>query len=74
MKIVTTACPRNCYSTCTFRVSVRENRIGLIEPDPDNLATAEGVCLKSLSYAGLKTNTPQIHINCELRKDIYKQA
>ncbi len=74
MKIITTACPRNCYSTCTFRVSVREGRIGLIEPHPDNLATGEGICLKGLSYVGLKTNTPQIHINCELRKDIYKQA
>ena len=51
MKIITTACPRNCYSTCTFRVSVRDGKIGLIEPHPDNLATSEGVCLKGLSYA-----------------------
>ena len=51
MKIITTACPRNCYSTCTFRVSVRNGKIGLIEPHPDNLATAEGICLKGLSYA-----------------------
>lgn len=50
MKIITTACPRNCYSTCTFRVSVRNGKIGLIEPHPDNLATGEGVCLKGLSY------------------------
>jgi len=51
MKIVTTTCPRNCYSTCTFKVSVRNDKIGLIEPHPDNLATGEGVCLKGLSYA-----------------------
>jgi anaerobic selenocysteine-containing dehydrogenase len=51
MKIITTACPRNCYSTCTFRVSVRNGKIGLIEPHPDNLATAEGICLKGLIYA-----------------------
>lgn len=46
-----TACPRNCYSTCTFRVSIKNGRIGLIEPHPDNLATGEGICLKGLSYA-----------------------
>jgi anaerobic selenocysteine-containing dehydrogenase len=51
MKIITTACPRNCYSTCTFRVSVRNGKIGLIEPHPENLATGEGICLKGLSYA-----------------------
>jgi len=51
MKYITTACPRNCYSTCTFRVSIREGRIGLIEPHPENKATGEGVCLKGLSYA-----------------------
>jgi len=51
MKIITTACPRNCYSTCTFKVSVRNDKIGLIEPHPDNHATSEGVCLKGLSYA-----------------------
>ncbi len=51
MPLITTACPRNCYSTCTFRVSVRNGKIGLIEPHPDNLATGDGVCLKGLSYA-----------------------
>jgi anaerobic selenocysteine-containing dehydrogenase len=51
MKIITTACPRNCYSTCTFQVSLRNGKIGLIEPHPDNLATGEGICLKGLSYA-----------------------
>ncbi len=46
-----TACPRNCYSTCGFNVSVRNGRIALIEPHPDNKATEKGVCLKGLSYA-----------------------
>lgn len=51
MSIITSACPRNCYSTCSLRVAVKNGRIGLIEPHPDNLAAGEGVCLKGLSYA-----------------------
>mgnify|MGYP000982336710 FL=1 len=50
MAIYTTACPRNCYSTCSLRVEVVEGRIRRIEPHADNRATADGVCLKGLSY------------------------
>ncbi len=50
MAIKVSACPRDCYSTCSFLVSVNNGRIGLIEPHPDNRATSEGVCLKGLSY------------------------
>ncbi|HSG82876.1 MAG TPA: molybdopterin-dependent oxidoreductase [Gemmatimonadota bacterium] len=46
----TTACPRNCYSTCTFRVQVEDGRIRRIEPHADNRATPGGACLKGLSY------------------------
>jgi anaerobic selenocysteine-containing dehydrogenase len=46
-----TACPRNCYSTCTMRVRVEGGRLTRIEPVPDNRATAEGLCLKGLAYA-----------------------
>lgn len=46
----TTACPRNCYSTCGFVVQVEDGRIRRIEPHPDNRATAGGACLKGLSY------------------------
>jgi anaerobic selenocysteine-containing dehydrogenase len=45
-----TACPRNCYSTCTFRVSVENNKIRRILPYAGNLATPEGPCIKGLSY------------------------
>lgn len=45
-----TACPRNCYSTCSMQVTVEEGRLVRIEPHPGNLATPEGVCLKGLSY------------------------
>lgn len=45
-----TACPRNCYSTCTFRVQVENNRIRKILPFQGNKATPEGPCIKGLSY------------------------
>ncbi len=50
MQIFTTACPRNCYSTCAMRVFVDRGRLRMIEPISENTATAEGVCLKGLSY------------------------
>jgi anaerobic selenocysteine-containing dehydrogenase len=50
MKEFISACPRNCYSTCSFRVRVKNNVIHEILPLRDNLATPEGVCLKGLSY------------------------
>jgi len=46
----TTACPRNCYSTCGLLVQVENGKIRRIEPHADNLATAGGACLKGLSY------------------------
>ncbi len=50
MSVLTTACPRNCYSTCGMRVHVENGTIRRIEPHPGNRATPEGVCLKGLSY------------------------
>ncbi len=50
MPVFTTACPRNCYSTCAMRVHVEDGKLRRIEPHPDNRATPEGVCLKGLSY------------------------
>jgi len=46
----TTACPRNCYSTCAMRVTVEDGRLRRIEPHPGNAATPNGACLKGLSY------------------------
>ena len=45
-----TACPRNCYSTCSFKAKVEDGKLVAIEPHSRNLATAEGPCLKGLSY------------------------
>ena len=51
MAVFTTACPRNCYSTCGMRGARRGRpRSGASSPTPDNRATPEGVCLKGLSY------------------------
>jgi len=50
MAVFTTACPRNCYSTCGMRVHVEQGEIRRIEPHTGNRATPEGVCLKGLSY------------------------
>ncbi|MCF8372516.1 MAG: molybdopterin-dependent oxidoreductase [Bacteroidales bacterium] len=50
MQVFNTACPRNCYSTCSFKVWVDDGKIIRIDPQPLNLATPEGACLKGLSY------------------------
>jgi anaerobic selenocysteine-containing dehydrogenase len=50
MAVHTTACPRNCYSTCTLRVEVEDGRLRRVLPHEGNRATPEGACLKGLSY------------------------
>ncbi len=50
MTVYTTACPRNCYSTCTMQAEVIDGRLRRIMPHRGNQATAEGPCLKGLSY------------------------
>ena len=50
MGLITTCCPRNCYSTCGMTVQVENGRIRRIGAHPDNRATAGGLCLKGLSY------------------------
>lgn len=50
MKEYLTACPRNCYSTCTFRVFTKEGRVVRILPSESNLATPGGPCIKGLAY------------------------
>ena len=50
MPELTTACPRNCYSTCAMRAVVEDGRLVALRPHPGNRATADGPCLKGLSY------------------------
>lgn len=57
MQVFTTACPRNCYSTCTFNVYVDKGKVVSIEPNTNNKATPEGACLKGLSYVE-RANSP----------------
>jgi anaerobic selenocysteine-containing dehydrogenase len=60
MKEIITACPRNCYSTCSFVVQVENNRIKRILPYDRNLATPEGPCIKGLSYIERAGSTKRI--------------
>ena len=62
-----TACPRNCYSTCSFKVHVENGVVVNIDPHPDNKATPEGICLKGLSYVE-RTNSKE-RILFPLRKN-----
>ena len=50
MKEFITVCPRNCYSTCSFRVFTEGGKVTRILPYDGNLATPEGPCIKGLSY------------------------
>ena len=50
MAIFTSACPRNCYSTCSLRVEVADGRLRGLAAHPGNDATAGGPCLKGLAY------------------------
>jgi anaerobic selenocysteine-containing dehydrogenase len=63
----TTACPRNCYSTCSIRVEVEDGRLRRILPLEENRATPEGACLKGLSYVE-REHSPQ-RILHPLRRD-----
>ncbi len=57
MKQFVTACPRNCYSTCSFKVFVDNGLVVNVEPFSENKATPEGICLKGLSYVE-RANSP----------------
>jgi len=57
MPVYSTACPRNCYSTCSFKVHVENGKVVKIDPHTANKATPEGVCLKGLSYIE-RANSP----------------
>ncbi|KAB2832613.1 MAG: molybdopterin-dependent oxidoreductase, partial [Caedimonadaceae bacterium] len=50
MKEFITACPRNCYSTCSLKVVVDNDKVINVTPLSTNRATPMGVCLKGLSY------------------------
>ena len=60
MKVHHTACPRNCYSTCSFKVWTDNGRVVKIDPQPLNRATPEGICLKGLSYVERTNSTERI--------------
>ncbi|NVO09529.1 MAG: molybdopterin-dependent oxidoreductase [Bacteroidales bacterium] len=57
MERYVTACPRNCYSTCSFYVYTENGKVINVEPNPNFKATPEGICLKGLSYVE-RANSP----------------
>ncbi len=67
METFSTVCPRNCYSTCSFMVNVKDGKVVGIEPHPKNLATPEGPCIKGLAYVE-RANSPD-RILHPLRRD-----
>lgn len=79
MKSNNTACPRNCYSTCSFKVWTDDGKVIKIDPQPLNKATPEGICLKGLSYVE-RVNSPKriLHplkkINGEFEKISWEEA
>lgn len=79
MKVHNTACPRNCYSTCSFKVWIDKGKVVKIDPQPLNKATPEGICLKGLSYVE-RVNSPRriVHplkkINGEFKPISWDQA
>lgn len=50
MSTFNTVCPRNCYSTCSFKVKVQEGKLVSILAQPLNESTPAGPCIKGLSY------------------------
>lgn len=58
MERYVTACPRNCYSTCSFYVYTENGKVINVEPNPNFRATPEGICLKGLSYVE-RANSPE---------------
>jgi anaerobic selenocysteine-containing dehydrogenase len=60
MPVHTTACPRNCYSTCTLTVEVEGGVLRRVLPYAGNQATPEGPCLKGLAYVERVTSPDRI--------------
>lgn len=49
-KILQSACPRNCYDTCSMLVHVRDGVIRKVESNPQNTFTGGSLCVKGYSY------------------------
>jgi len=69
MKEYLTACPRNCYSTCSFKVLVADNKIKRVLPFSGNSATPEGPCIKGLSYIERASSEERIIYPLEKQSD-----
>lgn len=55
-----TACPRNCYSTCSMEVTIENNHLRSIKVHGENRAVNSSVCLKGLSYVQRQASNDRI--------------
>lgn len=49
-QVFLSACPRNCFNTCSMKVHVRDGVIRKVEANPDNTFTYKSLCNKGYSY------------------------
>jgi anaerobic selenocysteine-containing dehydrogenase len=69
-----TVCPRNCYSTCSFRVKIENNTLKSISPYSKNYATPHGPCIKGLAYIERTSSANRIrHPLMKLKDGSFKQ-
>jgi len=68
-----TACPRNCYSTCSLVVQVDNNKVVGIKPLPLNQATPFGGCLKGQSYVERANSSDRILYPLRKTKGSFKR-
>jgi len=50
LKVVQSACPRNCYDTCSILSTVEDGVLKKVEGDPKSSFTRGKLCAKGLSY------------------------
>ncbi|MFO0752328.1 MAG: molybdopterin-dependent oxidoreductase [Thermodesulfovibrionales bacterium] len=50
MKTFVSACPRNCYDTCSQLVQVKDGVIRKVDANPMNTFTGNSLCLKGYTY------------------------
>jgi anaerobic selenocysteine-containing dehydrogenase len=65
MKVIRTACPRDCYDTCSLLVTVEDGRIVKVKGDPDHPVTRGFTCPRGAAdiqrtYSGERVLYPHV--------------
>jgi len=69
MKEYSTACPRNCYCTCSLKVWVENDKVKKIDPHKGNFAVADGVCVKGQAYVERANSVDRILYPLKKKED-----